>query len=86
MRFLQAAKELGLPRIVSVQNNYSMLVRLHFDVDLGEVCHPKNENVALLAYSPLAGGALSGKYIDGRATDKSRFNLFEGGRHLAHGV
>ena len=76
MRFLQAARELNLPKIVSIQNNYSLLVRLHFDVNLAEVCHPRNENIALLAYSPLAGGSLSGKYIDGTATSKSRFNLF----------
>ena len=55
MKFNQAATELGLPRVVSIQNNYSLLVRLHFDVNLGEVCHKNNENVALLAYSPLAG-------------------------------
>ncbi|GJV41840.1 putative E3 ubiquitin-protein ligase XBAT31 [Tanacetum coccineum] len=34
------------------------------DVDLVEVCHPNNGNVGLLCYSPLAGGALSGKYLD----------------------
>lgn len=55
MKFQQAAKELGLPKLVSIQNNYSLLVRVHFDVNLGEVCHKYNENVALLAYSPLAG-------------------------------
>ena len=55
MKFNQAAKEMGLPRVVSIQNNYSLLVRIHFDVNLGEVCHKNNENVALLAYSPLAG-------------------------------
>ena len=82
MRFLQAARELNLPKIVSIQKNYSLLVRLHFDVNLAEVCHPRNENIALLAYSPLAGGSLSGKYIDGTATSNSRFNLFasEGSR------
>lgn len=52
---MQAAEKLGLPKLVSIQNNYSLLVRLHFDVNLGEVCHKNNENVALLAYSPLAG-------------------------------
>ena len=57
MKFNQAAKELGLSRIASIQNNYSLLVRLHYDVNLGEVCHENNENVALLAYSPLAGQA-----------------------------
>lgn len=78
MKFVQAAKDLGLPRIVSIQNNYSLLVRLPYDTNLGEVCHPKNENVGLLAYSPLAGGVLTGKYIDGNASKDCRLNLFEG--------
>ena len=49
-------------------------------VDLVEVCHPKNYNIGLLAYSPLAGGALTGKYIDinSEAARKGRFNLFPG--------
>ena len=77
-RFLQLAETQGLPRIVSIQNNYSMLVRVPFDIDLAEVCAPRQGNVGLLAYSPLAGGVLSGKYITGAATGKSRLNLFEG--------
>jgi aryl-alcohol dehydrogenase-like predicted oxidoreductase len=49
-------------------------------VDLVEVCHPNNCNVGLLAYSPLAGGVLTGKYLDANAdtTNRSRLNLFPG--------
>ena len=48
-------------------------------VDLVEVCHPNNCNVGLLAYSPLAGGVLTGKYLDANADiSRSRLNLFPG--------
>lgn len=45
-----------------------------------EVCHPKNHNIGLLAYSPLGGGTLSGKYIDidSEAAKSGRLNLFPG--------
>lgn len=51
-----------------------------FTVDLVEVCHPNNCNIGLLAYSPLSGGALSGKYLDldSEAAKKGRLNLFPG--------
>ncbi|KAK4421764.1 protein tas [Sesamum alatum] len=80
MEFVHAAKVEGLPKIVSIQNNYSLLVRCKFELDLVEVCHPNNCNIGLLAYSPLAGGALSGKYldIDSEAAKRGRFNLFPG--------
>lgn len=55
-RATQAAEQLGLPRIVSIQNSYSLLVRGAFETDLAEVCAPRQCNVGLLAYSPLAGG------------------------------
>ncbi|EIE26615.1 Aldo/keto reductase [Coccomyxa subellipsoidea C-169] len=77
MRFVQLAEQLGLPKIVSIQNSYSLLVRSGFETDLAEVCAPTKTNVGLLAYSPLAGGSLSGKYIDGPA-EGSRFTLFPG--------
>lgn len=52
--------EAGLgPRVATIQNEYSLLCR-HFDTDLAELCH--HEEVTLLAFSPLAGGLLSGKY------------------------
>ncbi|KAM7462530.1 hypothetical protein LguiA_030651 [Lonicera macranthoides] len=80
MEFVHAAKAEGLPKIVSIQNSYSLLVRCKFEVDLVEVCHPKNCNVGLLAYSPLGGGSLSGKYLDfnSEAAKTGRFNLFPG--------
>ncbi|CAI9118171.1 OLC1v1019703C2 [Oldenlandia corymbosa var. corymbosa] len=80
MEFIHAAKVKGLPKIVSIQNSYSLLVRCKFEVDLVEVCHPNNCNIGLLAYSPLGGGALSGKYldIDSEAARKGRLNLFPG--------
>eukprot|EP00898_Chlorokybus_atmophyticus_P005308 jgi/Chlat1/5779/Chrsp387S09015 len=62
MEFLKAAEVAGLPKIVSIQNSYSLLVRSSFETDLAEVCAPFHGNVGLLAYSPLAGGSLSGKY------------------------
>ncbi|WMV34127.1 hypothetical protein MTR67_027512 [Solanum verrucosum] len=80
MEFVHAAKVEGLPKIVSIQNNYSLLVRCHFEVDLVEVCHPNNCNIGLLSYSPLASGTLSGKYLDNNseAAKKGRLNLFPG--------
>lgn len=68
MRFVAAAEAAGLPRIVSIQNAYSLLVRGAYETDLAEVCAPRQCDVGLLAYSPLAGGALSGKVRVGRLT------------------
>jgi len=70
--FARCAEELGLPRIVSVQNAYHLMNR-SFESGLAEVCH--HAKVGLLAYSPLAFGHLSGKYIaDPNA--KGRITLF----------
>jgi aryl-alcohol dehydrogenase-like predicted oxidoreductase len=60
MEFARLADELGLPRIVSTQNAYHLLNRT-FETGLTEVCH--REQVGLLAYSPLAFGHLTGKYL-----------------------
>lgn len=68
-RFLQTAKENKLPRVVSIQNEYSLLNRL-YDLDLAELSH--HENVGLLSFSPLAAGLLSGKYADGAIPEGSR--------------
>ena len=62
MRYLSLAESLGLPRMVSIQNPYSLLNR-SYEVGLAEVSH--RENVGLLAYSPLGFGVLSGKYLSG---------------------
>jgi aryl-alcohol dehydrogenase-like predicted oxidoreductase len=73
MEFVRLADELGLPRVVSIQNAYNLINR-SFETGLAEVCH--RENVGLLAYSPLAFGHLTGKYLaDPRAV--GRLTLWE---------
>ena len=61
MKFLQVAKQKNLPRMMSIQNVYNLVNRV-FDIANSEVSI--RENCGLLAYSPLAGGRLSGKYIN----------------------
>ena len=72
--FVRCADQLGLPKIVSIQNAYHLMNRT-FESGLAEVC--QHGNVGLLAYSPLAFGWLTGKYLtDPNA--KGRVNLFPG--------
>ena len=73
MRFLEESKHHNLPRIKTIQNPYSLLNRL-FENASAEVCH--RENVGLLAYSPLAFGVLSGKFLTGEPHPNARINLF----------
>ncbi len=73
MRFLQMAEQLGLPRVVSVQNPYSLLNRT-FEIGCSEISH--REHVGLLAYSPLAFGVLTGKYLDGQQPADARLTRF----------
>ena len=61
MHYLQLAESLDLPRIVSVQNPYSLLNRT-YEIGMAEISY--REQVGLLAYSPLAFGVLSGKYLN----------------------
>jgi aryl-alcohol dehydrogenase-like predicted oxidoreductase len=79
MQYVKIAEEKGLPRVASIQNEYNLLYRT-FDLDLAEVAH--HESVGLLAYSPLAAGLLSGKYLDGARPEGSRgtINKDLGGR------
>ena len=72
MKFLNESEKHNLPRIATIQNPYSLLNRL-FEVGLSEIC--MRENVGLLAYSPLAFGFLSGKYLNGYP-ENSRMKLF----------
>ncbi len=74
MRFLQQAESHGLPRIVSIQNPYS-LVNRGFETGLSEIAI--REKCGLLAYSPLAFGVLTGKYLDGARPAGARITLFE---------
>lgn len=72
MAFLQLAEKHSLPRIVSVQNPYNLLNRT-FETGLSEIA--LQEKCGLLAYSPLAGGALTGKYLDGKVPKGSRRDI-----------
>ncbi|EPC01829.1 aldo-keto reductase [Litchfieldella anticariensis FP35 = DSM 16096] len=74
MRCLRLAETMDIPRVASVQNPYNLLNR-SFEVGLAEIAH--REDVGLLAYSPLAFGVLSGKYLDGARPPKGRLTLFE---------
>jgi aryl-alcohol dehydrogenase-like predicted oxidoreductase len=65
------------PKLVSIQNSYSLVVRKDFEAGLAEACY--HHQVALLPYSPLAAGSLSGKYRDkDNVPDNCRLKLFPG--------
>lgn len=72
MEFLRLARQHDLPVIVSIQNCYNLINR-GFEFGLAEICC--REGVSLLAYSPLAFGHLTGKYLEGGS---GRVTLFKG--------
>src|SRR5690606_321183 len=72
MKWLQLAKEHNLPRMVTIQNEYSLLCR-HFEPDFTEITHC--EGIGLLAWSPLARGILSGKYHTGACSSRACLTL-----------
>ena len=72
-KYLQLSDAKELPRVVSVQNPYSLLNRT-YEVGLAEISI--REKAGLLAYSPLAFGMLSGKYLNGQMPQGSRLQLF----------
>ncbi|MCW8194320.1 NADP(H)-dependent aldo-keto reductase [Proteobacteria bacterium 005FR1] len=74
MEYCRLADKYDLPRIVSVQNPYNLLNRT-YEVGLAEMSI--RENIGLLAYSPLAFGVLSGKYLNGRRPAGARITLFD---------
>jgi aryl-alcohol dehydrogenase-like predicted oxidoreductase len=74
MSYLKLAEQRDFPRIVSIQNPYNLLNRT-YEVGLAEISH--REQVGLLAYSPLAFGVLSGKYLGGARPAGARITLFE---------
>ncbi|MEI7843818.1 MAG: NADP(H)-dependent aldo-keto reductase [Gallionellaceae bacterium] len=65
--FVKVSERLGLQRVISIQNPYNLINRA-FEMSLHEMCH--REQVSLLAYSPLAFGLLSGKYLDPQASGR----------------
>ena len=71
-QWLAASERTGGPRVASVQNEYSLLCRL-YDTDMAETS--LNEDVGLLAFSPLGTGLLTGKYQGGAVPENSRMSL-----------
>jgi aryl-alcohol dehydrogenase-like predicted oxidoreductase len=71
-RWVNLADQLNLPRMISLQNEYSLLCRL-FETDLQEACMA--EDISFLPWSPLATGMLSGKYLDGARPKGTRWSL-----------
>ena len=71
-QWIEAAARTGGPRVATVQNEYSLLCRL-YDTDMAEMS--MNEDVGLLAFSPLAAGLLTGKYQGGTVPKGSRMDL-----------
>ncbi len=74
MEYLRLAQENDWPRVASIQNPYNLLNR-SFEVGMAEIAH--REQAGLLAYSPLAFGMLSGKYLGGKWPEKARMTLYE---------
>jgi aryl-alcohol dehydrogenase-like predicted oxidoreductase len=74
MKVIQLAQANGWPLPVSVQNPYNLLNRT-YEIGMSEVSI--RENAGLLAYSPMAFGALSGKYLNGQWPQGARMTLFE---------
>ncbi|MCB1191905.1 MAG: aldo/keto reductase [Leptospiraceae bacterium] len=73
MKSLWSSEKNSLIRYETIQNNFSMLNR-RFEDSLAEVC--RKEEVSLLAYSPLAGGVLSGKYNSSQPPNNARFSVY----------
>ena len=71
-KYLELSEKHSLPRIVSMQNEYSLLCR-HFEPDLSEIA--LQEDCGLLAWSPLTRGMISGKYLNGAVPEGSRLSL-----------
>lgn len=71
-KWVDMAEEHGLPRMATVQNEYSLLCRL-YDTDMAEMA--VNEDVTLLSFSPLACGLLTGKYQGGVVPEGSRMSI-----------
>lgn len=81
MNFLSLAQKYNLPKIVSVQNPYNLLNRSP-EVAMAEVCW--REKVSFLPYSPLAFGALTGKYLQETWPEKARLTLFKEFSRYSH--
>ena len=74
MEYLRLAKEKNYPRIITIQNQYSLTNRT-FEIGLSEIC--LREDIGLLPYSTLSMGVLTGKYLDGARPAGARFTIQE---------
>ncbi len=72
MKYLRLSEERGLPRMASIQNEYSLICR-RFDHDMAEIA--QFEDCGLLAWSPLSRGILSGKYLNGARPRGARLSI-----------
>ncbi len=75
MKFISESKKKKITQPVTIQNAYNLLNRV-YDISHSEIS--MRENIGLLAYSPLASGRLTGKYLDGKIPIKSRFSIWPG--------
>lgn len=71
-KWCDVAEANGLPRMASVQNEYSVMCRL-YDTDMAEMA--VNEDITLLSFSPLVCGIMTGKYQDGSVPEGSRMSI-----------
>ena len=74
LKYLEASKINDMPKIVSIQNPYNLLNR-SYEIGMAEISI--RENVKLLAYSPLAFGTLTGKYLNGKQENGARLTLYK---------
>ena len=79
--WLAAGERTGGPRIAAIQNEYSYLCRIPYDADMAELGH--HEDVTLLAFSPLATGFVTGKYLDGALPEGSRHQIAGGSPRMS---
>ncbi|MEM1150939.1 MAG: aldo/keto reductase [Pseudomonadota bacterium] len=75
-QWLAAGERTKGPRIAAIQNEYSYLCRMPYDADMAEL--GVNEDVTLLAFSPLATGFVTGKYLDKALPQGSRHQISGG--------
>lgn len=78
--YLRASRERNLPRIASIQNQYSLTNRA-FEIGLAEMV--LREGIGMLAYSSLGMGTLTGKYLDGQKPESARLTFYPGSRGRA---
>ncbi len=83
MQYLRLSEQRGLPRMASIQNEYSLLCR-NFEPELSEVA--QYEDIGLLAWSPLVAGAISGKYLNGAMPAGARRTLANRHQHRANPI